>query len=537
MMKFFTATLFFILISALVSAQPCPPADTTVVVPVQDYWEIPYQNTWNGLEIMTWNLETFPRSSSTVNYVSEIIGDMLPDVIVFQEIIDLDDFNSLAENLPAYDFINTDYIGMGSFTNLDLGMAVRNDCLEILESDILFQDDEWEFAYRPPLSARLRWQCGGNEDEFRIINVHFKCCSDGFARRRLSSAIIRDYIHDAVDSGEETRIIVAGDFNDDIDEPENDNSLWPLVNDGEYCTFTTMPIVGDDSQLSYPWGGYNSFLDHILISSGYFAANQNADVHTMRLDDWLGDNAYQSHVSDHRPVIWSIPISSSDIPTGLVINEIMNNPSAVSDTYGEWFELTNTGSEIIDLNGLIIRDGDSDQHFISHPEPLLLPSGEFLVLGRSADIELNGGVTPNYVYTGINLNNTWDELILVHPSGVVLDEIAYDNGASFPDPSGASMMLTDPALDNSIGAHWTVSTEPFGAGDLGTPGAENTAGCAHSGDVNGDSMTDVIDLVLIVSHILGELEFTDEEFCEADRNADGWVDVVDLVLLVEDILQ
>ncbi len=42
-----------------------------------------------------------------------------------------------------------------------------------------------------------------------------------------------------------------------------------------------------------------------------------------------------------------------------------------------------------------------------------------------------------------------------------------------PDPTGASMSLEDPALDNNVGANWCESVTQFGDGDFGTPGSEN----------------------------------------------------------------
>ncbi|MCK4295939.1 MAG: T9SS type A sorting domain-containing protein, partial [Candidatus Marinimicrobia bacterium] len=51
--------------------------------------------------------------------------------------------------------------------------------------------------------------------------------------------------------------------------------------------------------------------------------------------------------------------------------------------------------------------------------------------------------------------------------------VAWDGGPNFPDPTGASMALNSPNLDNSIGSNWVESTTPYGAGDYGTPGSQN----------------------------------------------------------------
>ena len=448
--------------------QDCPPADTVQINPPQDLWSIPYENNWNGLEVMTWNVQEFPTSSNTVNYVSEIISDILPDIIAFQEISDIPDYENFASMNPAYNFIHTNY---GSEVNPDLGMAVRNDCVEIANYTTLFSSEGWAFAYRYPLKAELQWGCGDAAITIQLINIHMKAFDEGFNQRLAASQVLADYIQNNISEN----IIVAGDFNDEIDDPENDNSLWPLVED-QNCYFTTTPIAGDNYYNSFPWGMYASFIDHVLISAELFDENTlSGEIQTLRIDDYTGSSTYQYHISDHRPVVWKINVDVVELSTGLVINEIMNNPVSVTDSYGEWFEVTNTSIETINLNGLTLKDDGGDQHTISQVGGLLLEPGEFVVLGVNDNPAENGGVNVDYVYSNFALGNGWDEIIFEHPTGVILDEVWYDNGASFPDPAGGSMMLIDPYSDNSLGVNWTTSEVPFGDGDFGTPGLPNAS--------------------------------------------------------------
>jgi predicted extracellular nuclease len=158
----------------------------------------------------------------------------------------------------------------------------------------------------------------------------------------------------------------------------------------------------------------------------------------------------------------------------LMINEIMQNPSAVSDSNGEWFEVHNTTDTGIDIDGWTILDNDFDLHLINNGGPLLVPAGGYLVLGNNADFATNGGVNVDYQYSGVFLSNSSDELVLLDVGGAEIDRVEWDNGATFPDPIGASMSLKDSALDNNIGANWCESVTPFGNGDLGTPGNENS---------------------------------------------------------------
>ncbi|MEM7129403.1 MAG: ExeM/NucH family extracellular endonuclease [Chloroflexota bacterium] len=165
------------------------------------------------------------------------------------------------------------------------------------------------------------------------------------------------------------------------------------------------------------------------------------------------------------------------VPGDIVINEIMQNPSNVNDSAGEWFEVANTTASGIDINGWTIKDDGTNSHVISNGGPLIVPAGGFLVLGRNADSATNGGVTVGYQYdTSVFLANGDDEIILLDGSLTEMDRVEYDGGPNFPDPNGASMALNDPANDNNIGANWSESTMAFGSGDLGTPGAPNNSG-------------------------------------------------------------
>ena len=56
------------------------------------------------------------------------------------------------------------------------------------------------------------------------------------------------------------------------------------------------------------------------------------------------------------------------------------------------------------------------------------------------------------------------------------------------------------------------------------------------GDANLDSITNIQDIILIVNHIVSELELIDEPFNNSDVNNDDVIDVMDIVLVVNIIL-
>ena len=227
----------------------CPPQDTLAINPIQNQWTIPQQGSWSGLEVITWNLKEFPYSNTeTIHNVQEIISDLKPDIIAFQEINNLDAFSTLENLLPAFGFISTDY--WGDF-GLNLAFAYRKDCLTLEYSTTMFSSEGYNFAGRYPLLGSFSWQCGEDYLNFKIMNVHFKAYTDeeSFQRRYESSQIISNYLNEQTALGN-TQIIVLGDFNDEMDDPQNDNSLWPLVSNAQ-LNFVTENLIGNNYYNSY----------------------------------------------------------------------------------------------------------------------------------------------------------------------------------------------------------------------------------------------------------------------------------------------
>lgn len=160
----------------------------------------------------------------------------------------------------------------------------------------------------------------------------------------------------------------------------------------------------------------------------------------------------------------------------VVITEILRDPVQTSDALGEWFELHNTTGWTVDLQGLVIADDDSDSFTLD--AHLVIEPGGYAVLGEEPDPSVNGGVWLDAMWTSTTLANTADELVLIGPSGE-FDRVAWSS-PDWPGGGGVAMALSADALDASLNddpLHWCDAVDPFGAGDLGTPGAAN-ADCA-----------------------------------------------------------
>ncbi|MBI2374185.1 MAG: right-handed parallel beta-helix repeat-containing protein [Deltaproteobacteria bacterium] len=201
------------------------------------------------------------------------------------------------------------------------------------------------------------------------------------------------------------------------------------------------------------------------------------------------------------------------LPGDLVVTEIMANPTG-SETQREWLEIYNASLRPIDLAGLELADEGTDSRILASASPIVVPPGEYFVLGRSADVSLNGGVTVDLVYTGFFLANTADEiLILAGPT--LVDRVGYDTAGTFPAQEGHSMSLEPGSIDfasNDDGASWCPATTQLGGGDFGTPGAANDP-CAPAPDTTPPVVTHtfIADLQPVGQPVVVDAIVTDDQ--------------------------
>jgi len=74
--------------------------------------------------------------------------------------------------------------------------------------------------------------------------------------------------------------------------------------------------------------------------------------------------------------------------------------------------------------------------------------------------------------------------------------------------------------------------------NFGTCETYENSFCAEcgSGDANQDNLTDVLDVVVIITSIINQAGFSNIEICHADINSDGLVNVLDVVVIVNSII-
>ena len=154
-------------------------------------------------------------------------------------------------------------------------------------------------------------------------------------------------------------------------------------------------------------------------------------------------------------------------PPRLFISEFLVNPSAVSDSAGEWIELFNDDTVAINLLGWQLSDEDDDSYTIN--ENLHILPTQYLVLTRNGDPTINGGVEVDHIYAGLSLANGDDELRLVGPGDVLVDQVRWGQDRGLSATAGAA--LERAGFDQPPAWVTAYAAWPDSAGDYGSPGA------------------------------------------------------------------
>jgi hypothetical protein len=157
----------------------------------------------------------------------------------------------------------------------------------------------------------------------------------------------------------------------------------------------------------------------------------------------------------------------------LVLTEYMADPGAVTDTLGEWVELY--APRDVDLNGVTLTNEAGARTTFEAAQCLALKAGTFALLSHSTEASANGGL-PSVLGTfsfalGNGAGTRW---LRLSREGTVLDEVSWTSAALPGVSMQLDTLLKDPARNDAPGS-FCPSPEGvrYGAGDRGTPGAEN----------------------------------------------------------------
>jgi endonuclease/exonuclease/phosphatase family metal-dependent hydrolase len=251
------------------------------------------------LEIATWNLENFPASSATPKLVADLIASMNLDVVVVEEIANDAAWDELISRLRDHDgVLSTHQYSTTSYQKI--GVIYRTSLVSVAPFELLFASDGWAWP-RPALSVPVT--IGGSTIE--LIGVHLKAGVgyDDADRRRQAVAQLDTFLRGQIDAGGESEIVLLGDYNEIVTDPDGRDVLAPLLTAPERYTMRTEPsaVAGDITYLGF--GG--KFIDHVTTTAALDATWTTARLEVPRLDEVF--TQYRSMVSDHLPAVLIAP--------------------------------------------------------------------------------------------------------------------------------------------------------------------------------------------------------------------------------------
>jgi endonuclease/exonuclease/phosphatase family metal-dependent hydrolase len=265
---------------------------------------VPRLGTDDALDIATWNIENFPASAATPRLAADLIASMDLDIVAVEEVADIAAWNELVARLPDHDgLLSTDSYSDGSYQKV--GILYRSDLLQVGASILLFDQDGYEFP-RPPLSVPFTADDGQHAPvDFVLVALHLKA---GFSeedrfRREAAIGMMEQHVRTAVDGAGDDDMIILGDFNEVITSAGGIDRFAPFLSDPARYDFRTNELASSGAMTFLPSG---AILDHIISTVALrdeFAGGQDR---IPRLDEQF--DAYLAEVSDHLPVVSSMPI-------------------------------------------------------------------------------------------------------------------------------------------------------------------------------------------------------------------------------------
>jgi endonuclease/exonuclease/phosphatase family metal-dependent hydrolase len=257
------------------------------------------------LDVVTWNIQNFPKAGdTTIVYVGHIMLAMDADIFALQEIQSDSSFIQLRNYMNLLDTKNKWHSYRATSDqrwNMNVAYLFKADISEYVVFNEIYTEDSKENKYafpRYPLVMRFVYK---NEPIY-LLNNHLKArgTEEDKAKRRKAIELLDLHIITFLDNA---NVIILGDMNDQVTKPKEENVFTVFLNKPDEYQFVNYDLAADpNADWSYPYWKYRGFLDNIVITNELF---DNFDyVKTIVIDRYMegGEDVRYKMIGDHRPV-------------------------------------------------------------------------------------------------------------------------------------------------------------------------------------------------------------------------------------------
>lgn len=308
--------------------------------------------------------------------VKKVLNGTDVDVWGLAEVSNLTTFNQLLVDLPQYGGVLASYA-----QTQKTALFYKKDMLEVIGTRHIFSGSTMNYAFagRPPLEVTLKTVAPLAVDTFYFIVVHLKAFSDqeSYNRRKAAMEAMKTYYLDVESS---KKIIVLGDFNDDLDESIYNGIVSPfqnIIDDSQNYRFATQEIsyAGGSSYASYS----GSMIDHILLNKPLF--NDYVTTRSKVLNTLPSQiSGFTNNTSDHYPVVTSFKFSTGSTVgvQEMTVQEMQIGISVDGNeiiAMGDW----SGNVAIYNLNGSIVGQFQKEGNAKTNYSTEQLPKGLYFI--------------------------------------------------------------------------------------------------------------------------------------------------------------
>lgn len=285
---------------------------------------VPAVGSASTLDVGEWNLEWFgdPANGPTddalqFQNVRDVIAGYDLDLWGVEEVVDRTQFANLVAQLPGYagllanDPSVTDgaaYYSDFNDTEQKVGIIYKTSVVTVRSARLILTGSDYDFAGRPPLEVHLTLTLDGASEDVVLIVLHAKAGSarSDWDRRNSASTALKSYLDSTYPT---QRVLVIGDFNDDVDvsivKPK-DSPYKNFVDDAARYVFPTKALsdAGVASTVSY-----SDMIDHHLETNEEYATYVAGSAAVLRPDQYIA--SYGSTTSDHYPTMTQYTVAGS----------------------------------------------------------------------------------------------------------------------------------------------------------------------------------------------------------------------------------